>query len=328
MNDPAALSPPDDAVPLRPTATTQARTGFFPNHVVLWRGARRRVVWFGLFAGAAVALGVASVAAWLAGAGLAPGAVLPVLFGALVPGIVLGSRGWAIAVDLRTRPLREALSRTGFAFQGGLLGVAMGLPLAATWAGVHPFVLTDACAVALPVAHAVGRLGCLSYGCCYGRPSDAPWAVRYRCHEAKAVWEGGFHDIALHPTPLYQVAGCLVHAAFLAALTTVAAPLGVVTSTYLVVAAAGRWVLEHFRSSATRPTPFQRFAAVQAGAGGVVLAVALGAVGPAMPMAPWSPGPAAWTDALAGGAWAWAILAGVAVAVPLAVQGRAPGVFR
>jgi phosphatidylglycerol:prolipoprotein diacylglycerol transferase len=325
VNDPAALLPSDEPGHAGAVATPR----FFPNHVVVWRGARRRVVWFGVFAGSAVAVGVASVAAWLAGAGIAPGAVLPVLFGALVPGIVIGSRGWAVAVDLRTRPLREALSRTGFAFQGGLLGVAMMLPLAAALAGVHPLVLTDVCALALPAAHAVGRLGCLTYGCCYGRPTDAPWAMRYRCHEAKAVWEGGFHDIALHPTPLYQVAGCLLHAAFLAALTTVPGPVGVVTGTYLVVGATGRWVLEHFRSSTVRPTPFQRFALLQAAVGLLVLGTSALLVGsPIVPMAPWSNGPAPWADALAGGAWVWAVLAGVGVAGPLAIQGRAPGVFR
>jgi phosphatidylglycerol:prolipoprotein diacylglycerol transferase len=43
-----------------------------------------------------------------------------------------------------------------------------------------PFrVYADILAIGLMVALAFGRVGCFLNGCCYGRPSDVPWAVRF-----------------------------------------------------------------------------------------------------------------------------------------------------
>jgi phosphatidylglycerol:prolipoprotein diacylglycerol transferase len=39
--------------------------------------------------------------------------------------------------------------------------------------------LFDIVAIALPLALAIGRIGCFSSGCCYGKPADVPWAVRF-----------------------------------------------------------------------------------------------------------------------------------------------------
>jgi len=61
------------------------------------------------------------------------------------------------------------------------------------------------------LAHAFGRLGCLAAGCCFGRPTDVPWAVVFptgsMAHSAQ-VSEGlvGYGDLphAIHPTQLYE----------------------------------------------------------------------------------------------------------------------------
>lgn len=37
----------------------------------------------------------------------------------------------------------------------------------------------DIIAIALPLALAIGRVGCFSSGCCFGKPSNVPWAVRF-----------------------------------------------------------------------------------------------------------------------------------------------------
>ncbi len=37
----------------------------------------------------------------------------------------------------------------------------------------------DALAVGLMLAHVFGRIGCLLNGCCYGKPANLPWAVRF-----------------------------------------------------------------------------------------------------------------------------------------------------
>jgi phosphatidylglycerol---prolipoprotein diacylglyceryl transferase len=60
--------------------------------------------------------------------------------------------------------------RTGFVFFGGLAGAAVAGALFAR-ARVLGFVRgADYFAVALPLGHAIGRVGCFFAGCCHGRP--------------------------------------------------------------------------------------------------------------------------------------------------------------
>ena len=38
---------------------------------------------------------------------------------------------------------------------------------------------TDVFAPGIALGHVIGRLGCLLAGCCYGRPTDVPWAITF-----------------------------------------------------------------------------------------------------------------------------------------------------
>src|SRR5260370_24717391 len=64
-------------------------------------------------------------------------------------------------------------------FYGGLLAaIAVGL-----WY-VHrnhmPMLATcDVFAPGIALGHAIGRLGCFAAGCCYGKPTNLPWAVTF-----------------------------------------------------------------------------------------------------------------------------------------------------
>src|SRR5207253_683315 len=68
-------------------------------------------------------------------------------------------------------------------WNGGLAstgGVAAGVIAAwvTAWVAGRPLAeLLDALAPAGVLALAIGRLGCFLAGCCYGRPSELPWAV-------------------------------------------------------------------------------------------------------------------------------------------------------
>lgn len=79
---------------------------------------------------------------------------------------------------------KHTLSIGGAAFCG-LMGVPLALlllrPLAARWSGVHLPVMPLIAAMAIGYAfgEGSGRLACLSFGCCYGKPVDTlPLAVR------------------------------------------------------------------------------------------------------------------------------------------------------
>jgi phosphatidylglycerol:prolipoprotein diacylglycerol transferase len=60
--------------------------------------------------------------------------------------------------------------RTGFVFFGGLLGAALGGWAFATVRGLSFTRGSDYFAVALPLGHAIARIGCFAAGCCHGRP--------------------------------------------------------------------------------------------------------------------------------------------------------------
>ena len=53
--------------------------------------------------------------------------------------------------------------------------------------------VADVVAAGTALGYAIARVGCFLGGCCHGRPSGVPWAVRFP----------GFED-AVHPTQLYE----------------------------------------------------------------------------------------------------------------------------
>jgi phosphatidylglycerol:prolipoprotein diacylglycerol transferase len=59
---------------------------------------------------------------------------------------------------------------TGFIFFGGLLGALTAGGLFAWWRGLSFWRGADYFAGALPLGHAIGRVGCFFNGCCPGRP--------------------------------------------------------------------------------------------------------------------------------------------------------------
>jgi phosphatidylglycerol:prolipoprotein diacylglycerol transferase len=65
--------------------------------------------------------------------------------------------------------------------------------------------LTDVLAPAVALGQSVGRLGCFSAGCDYGKPTSAPWGVVFTstfAHEVAGVPLG----VRLHPAQLYESA--------------------------------------------------------------------------------------------------------------------------
>lgn len=67
----------------------------------------------------------------------------------------------------------------GTVFLGGLLGGAVAVVSWSLVRGVRLPPLLDSFALGLPVGHALGRLGCLFAGCCFGQPWRGPFGVRF-----------------------------------------------------------------------------------------------------------------------------------------------------
>ncbi len=93
--------------------------------------------------------------------------------------------------------------RPGMSFHGAMLGSIAGVWWAAKRFNMPTMLLLDTFAPAAPLGHAVGRMGCFLNGCCYGKPTSMPWAIRNRnrvfCPD----------DLPRHPTQLYEALGLL-----------------------------------------------------------------------------------------------------------------------
>ncbi|HAH07084.1 MAG TPA: hypothetical protein DCM05_11295 [Elusimicrobia bacterium] len=127
-------------------------------------------------------------------------------FGAILGGkLMYWAVEWRAVVSGELRLIRDF--RYGFVFYGGFLGAALaGIP-AARQLGRPYLDMADYFGVALPLGHAVGRLGCFMAGCCSGAPSALPWAVSFTHPEC--LVSGGLRGVPLHPVQLYESAGDL-----------------------------------------------------------------------------------------------------------------------
>lgn len=101
------------------------------------------------------------------------------------------------------------LMRSGGVFYGGLIA-AVGVALWYLWRYRMPmWTVTDVFAPGIALGHVIGRMGCLFAGCCFGRPTDVPWAITFR--DAYAAQNVGTPlNVPLHPTQLYEAAAELL----------------------------------------------------------------------------------------------------------------------
>ncbi len=167
-------------------------------------------------------------------------------------GAMIGAKLLFIAVSIRQIiqleiPL-EAVIKGGFVFYGGLLGGAAGLIIYLRQFKLPALPFLDLYAFALPLGHAVGRVGCFFAGCCYGLPYDGPISCTY-------VSTAGMTPLGV---PLFPIQ--LLEAALLVALFSVQCvsicikpgAQGVQVCTYCFVYPVIRFTLEFFRGDAER----------------------------------------------------------------------------
>ena len=89
--------------------------------------------------------------------------------------------------------------RFGFVFYGGFLGALLAGWISSRRQKFSMSKLADYFGVGLPMGHAIGRLGCLAAGCCYGAHTDLPWGVPLA------------GDPSRHPTQIYEsIANALI----------------------------------------------------------------------------------------------------------------------
>jgi phosphatidylglycerol---prolipoprotein diacylglyceryl transferase len=104
--------------------------------------------------------------------------------------------------------------------------------------------LWDITVIGAALGHAIGRLGCLCAGCCYGIPTSLPWGVVFtRLGRSPHPLAG----IPLHPVQLYEAGLCFANFVFLILLWRKRRFPGQIFSFYLINYGLIRFFLEFLR---------------------------------------------------------------------------------
>lgn len=140
------------------------------------------------------------------------------------------------------------LTGRGFVFYGSFL-----LTIPTMWwffkkHALHPYRMLDVMAITTCLVHIFGRVGCFLAGCCYGKPTGWSWGVTFT---DPACFADPLHT-PLVPTQLLEAGYILVVMLVLFAVRGRRRFYGQLFLMYLVLYAAGRFVLEYFRGDTGR----------------------------------------------------------------------------
>ena len=161
---------------------------------------------YGLLLAAAYLIGLLVALARARGRGLDPNRVMDLGIYVIISALV-GAKLMVLIVDFEYFSLRPSnlwsLVRSGGVFYGGLF---LAIPVALLYLHRHRMPTWTTCDIFAPgiaLGHAVGRIGCLMAGCCYGRPTSVPWGITFT-NTLAASNVGTPLDVTLHPTQLYE----------------------------------------------------------------------------------------------------------------------------
>ena len=136
--------------------------------------------------------------------------------------------------------------RAAGVYQGGFV-VAV---LVAIWYvkrnGLPILQTCDVFSPGIAIAHAIGRVGCLAAGCCWGRESHVPWAITFNNPQAHDM-SGTPLGVPVHPTQIYESIANLLIFAFLYWRIRKTHAAGEIFGWYLVLYSIARFLIEFYR---------------------------------------------------------------------------------
>lgn len=169
---------------------------------VLFRIGSFEIYSFGVMLALAVLLGFFWFARRVQNAGGDVDAASRIFLGSIIAALV-GARllYWVFfPQSVLEDPLGSLFNRGGLVWYGGVAGFTLVTFLLCRREKMAFTTFGDWIAPPVALALALGRIGCLLAGCCYGavcRVEDIPWAIRYPMgHET--------YPYFVHPSPLYE----------------------------------------------------------------------------------------------------------------------------
>jgi phosphatidylglycerol:prolipoprotein diacylglycerol transferase len=172
----------------------------------------------------------------------------------LIAGLV-GAKALLVIVDwsyFSSRPLElRTIFQSGGVFYGGLVAGILVAWFCARRYALPGWRTADVLAPGVVLGQAIGRLGCFSAGCCWGKPTGLPWSVTFHDKYTGSTI-GTPLETAVHPSQLYESAGAFLLFAFLLWLSRRKAFHGQVVLVYVGLYSLLRFALEFWRGDTER----------------------------------------------------------------------------
>jgi len=139
-------------------------------------------------------------------------------------------------------PLRIVFANEGFVFYGGFIAAFLGAFWYLKRQKIDVWKTADVIAPSIAIGHAIGRIGCFFYGCCYGKPTNS-WIGILFPPESPA----GQLGVPVIPTQLISSFVLLVIFFILVIARRYSKFFGQIFWLYVLLYAAARFVIEFFR---------------------------------------------------------------------------------
>jgi len=153
---------------------------------------------------------------------------------------IIGGRALHVAVQFPYyyRNPYEIISirNGGLAAEGAIISAFIFLCIYSRVRNFNIRRILDMIAVPVPLAQALGRIGCFLNGCCYGKPSTSGFSVKFPYLETR-----------VHPTQLYYAAGHVLIFLFLLHLMRKKPKDGILFSAYIMCFSLMRYLLDNLR---------------------------------------------------------------------------------
>jgi phosphatidylglycerol---prolipoprotein diacylglyceryl transferase len=225
-------------------------------HPILFEIGRFPVYTYGVLLAAAYLLGLQFALVRARARGLDPNRVMDLGIWIIISALA-GAKLLLLIIDFDTFGRNPAalltLLRSAGVFYGGLIAA---VAVALWYLRRHRmpmWTVTDVFAPGIALGHVVGRMGCLFAGCCFGSPTDVPWAITFHNQYANEN-VGTPLNVPLHPTQLYEAGAELLILLVLLATEKRGRPFpGRTFWGYMFLYGVSRFIIEFYRGD-TRGT--------------------------------------------------------------------------
>ena len=217
------------------------------NRTILFRFGNALFVTYGALIAVGTGLFMFYSAALMLQSGIAASDAAIMISGSAICGIFFGRFFWWLgnAKRLLRKPL-WGIREVGYVSFGDLTGIALFPIIYSSFNGLNLLQIADIYAAGMFLAYALGRIGCLTYGCCYGNECEHD-GVFYKNEHSKVIREKGAQRKTRYPTQVFSAVEGAVLFIVLNLFYTMELPDGMVLAFAFLLYPIGRAFIEFYR---------------------------------------------------------------------------------